>query len=57
MSAMERFEALRSRHAQLELELNDETHRPLPNTEILSRIKREKLRIKDEMARLDHVGV
>ena len=56
MSAMERFEALRSRHAQLEQELNDETHRPLPNTEILSRIKREKLRIKDEMARLDHVG-
>ena len=28
-------------------------HRPLPDQSILSRLKREKLRIKDEMARLD----
>lgn len=53
MSAMERFESLRARHAQLEQELNDESHRPMPSTEIMMRLKREKLRIKDEMSRLD----
>lgn len=55
MSVMERFESLRARHAQLEQELDDESHRPMPCTENITRIKREKLRIKDEMSRLDGV--
>ena len=45
-------ESLRSKHAHLEQEIDDELHRPLPDQSILTRLKREKLRIKDEMARL-----
>ena len=52
MSAQERIESLRTRHAALEQELDDEVHRPMPSPETVSRLKREKLRIKDEIARL-----
>ncbi len=52
MSAIERLESLRTRHHQLERDLHDEELRPLPSDEAMRRIKREKLRIKDEMASL-----
>jgi hypothetical protein len=45
-------ESLRSKHAHLEQEIDDELHRPLPDQSVLTRLKREKLRIKDEIARL-----
>ena len=45
-------ESLRSKHALLEQQIDDEMHRPLPDQATLSRLKREKLRIKDEIARL-----
>jgi hypothetical protein len=45
-------ESLRSKHAHLEQEIDDELHRPLPDQSVLTRLKREKLRIKDEIARV-----
>lgn len=48
----EYVESLRSKHAHLEQQIDDELHRPLPDQSTLSRLKREKLRIKDEIARL-----
>jgi len=45
-------ESLRSKHALLEQQIDNEMHRPLPDQAVLSRLKREKLRIKDEIARL-----
>jgi hypothetical protein len=45
-------ESLRSKHAVLEQQIDDELHRPLPDQAMLTRLKREKLRIKDEIARL-----
>ena len=45
-------ESLRSKHALLEEQIDEELHRPLPDQSILTRLKREKLRIKDEIARL-----
>lgn len=53
MTMQDYVESLRSKHAHLERQIDDEMHRPLPDQSILSRLKREKLRIKDEMVRLD----
>jgi hypothetical protein len=52
MSIQEYVEGLRDKHAHLEEEIDDELHRPMPDQVILSRLKREKLKIKDEIARL-----
>jgi len=52
MSMQEYVEGLRNKHALLEEEIDIESHRPLPDQPTLTRLKREKLRIKDEIARL-----
>ena len=43
---------LAARHAQLEASLMLEKQRPLPDTVRLTELKREKLRLKEEMQRL-----
>ena len=48
-----RIEALRSRHGKLESRIEVEHRRPLPDTSVLQRLKREKLRLKDEISRYD----
>jgi hypothetical protein len=53
MTMQDYVESLRSKHAHLERQIDDEMHRPLPDQSVLSRLKREKLRLKDQMARLD----
>ena len=52
MAQTERLVSLRTKHAQLERELDEEFQRPLPNAETVIRIKRAKLRLKDEMAQM-----
>lgn len=52
MTADERIHSLRAKHAALEQEIDEEVHRPLPNDLRLSELKREKLRIKDEIVHL-----
>jgi hypothetical protein len=52
MTMQDYVESLRSKHALLEQQIDDEQHRPLPDQSTLTRLKREKLRIKDEIARL-----
>jgi hypothetical protein len=52
MSLQSRIESLKMRHATLETRIADEDHRPRPNTDALSRLKLEKLRLKDELERL-----
>lgn len=46
-------ETLRTEHAKLEAKLDEETHRPLPDEDLIKEIKREKLRIKDQIATLE----
>lgn len=53
MTMQDYVESLRSKHAYLERQIDDEMHRPLPDQSTLSRLKREKLRLKDEIARMD----
>ncbi len=53
MSVHDRIEALREKHASLERALDEEIHRPLPNQEAVHDLKRQKLRIKDEIYQLE----
>lgn len=46
----ERLDSLRVKHATLEREIEEEGHRPMPDELRLTELKREKLRIKDEIA-------
>jgi hypothetical protein len=52
MSLNTHLDALKERHASLEMRISDEDHRPRPDSEALMRLKLEKLRLKDEMERL-----
>lgn len=52
MSLDTRMEALKERHASLETRIFDEDHRPKPDSDSLTRLKLEKLRVKEEMERL-----
>lgn len=52
MSLQSRIETLKSRHAGLEDRIFEEDQRPQPDTGTLSRLKVEKLRLKEEMERL-----
>ena len=48
-----RAAALAALHARLELRLSDELKRPLPCTARLQRLKRMKLRARDEIASIE----
>jgi hypothetical protein len=54
MSSQDRIEELRAQHRNLEQALGLEIARPAPNTETIAGLKRQKLRIKDEIAQLEH---
>ena len=43
--------ALQQKHATLDQRLSDETHRPLPDASIVADLKKQKLRLKEEIAR------
>ncbi len=45
--------ALQAKHAGLEARIIEESQRPLPDTATLARLKKEKLKIKEEMSGLD----
>jgi hypothetical protein len=53
MSLQDRLESLRARHASLEQAILAENNRPSPNTDAISDLKRQKLRIKDEIFALE----
>ncbi len=56
MSLQDRLDSLRARHRSLEEAIDQEIHRPLPNEDILHDLKRQKLRIKDEIVQLEHTA-
>jgi hypothetical protein len=53
MSVVERIESLRARHAALEKTIHDEEVRPHPDDDVITDLKKKKLRIKDELASLE----
>ena len=52
MTLQARIETLKDRHAHLEARIASEDSRPAPDSETMGLLKREKLRLKEEMARL-----
>jgi len=50
MTADEITDSLLTKHASLERAIDEENHRPYPDEFRLTELKREKLRIKDEIA-------
>jgi hypothetical protein len=52
MAVSEYVESLRSKHAELEQVIVEESLRPLPDQALITQLKKQKLRIKDEIARL-----
>jgi hypothetical protein len=52
MSLQTHLETLKERHAALDARILDEDQRPRPDTETLTRLKVEKLRVKEEIERL-----
>ncbi|MFA5123431.1 YdcH family protein [Zavarzinia sp.] len=52
MSLQARTASLSQRHASIDRELTAEEHRPMPDPSIIAKLKREKLRIKDELNRI-----
>ena len=53
MSGAAHFTALESKHNDLETQIDRELHRPAPDQSRLTSLKREKLRIKEEMSRFE----
>jgi hypothetical protein len=43
-------DSLASKHAALHAMIDEEEHRPHPNEDLLHQLKKEKLRLKDELA-------
>ena len=56
MSLNDRIETLRTRHRSLEEQIDQEIGRPLPNLDMVNDLKKQKLRIKDEIALLEHAS-
>ena len=55
MNLLSRLQSLRNRHTSLQERIDEEDLRPRPDNDALGRLKREKLRLKEEMERLgDH---
>jgi hypothetical protein len=52
MTIEDRVETLKAKHARLEHEIDEEAHRPLLDTVHMTELKREKLRIKEEIQRI-----
>ena len=52
MGSEKHISSLKDKHAELEQAIEVENSRPLPDEMLIHELKREKLRIKDEIARL-----
>lgn len=48
----ERVEALKAQHSDLESQIEQELGRPMPDDSLIGNLKKQKLRIKDEIAQL-----
>lgn len=54
MSHQERIEALRARHEAIDAEITDLNNRPHPDDIAVAELKKQKLRIKDEIESILH---
>ena len=52
MSVQARIDSLKERHSALDARVSEEDHRPRPDPDALTRLKGQKLKLKDELERL-----
>lgn len=52
MSVSGHINQLATKHENLERAIEEENHRPLPDDYVIAQLKREKLKIRDELERL-----
>ena len=52
MTLQPRLDSLKERHAALDARIMEEDQRPRPDTDVLMRLKVEKLHLKEEIERL-----
>ena len=57
MSTVDHIEALKAKHASLEHAIDQEIHRPHPDDDALCSLKKRKLLIKDQIARLTSADI
>ena len=57
MGGDDQVESLKARHAELDMALSQEISRPMPDTATIADLKKRKLRIKDELAKLRGASV
>lgn len=50
----EQVKSLHDKHAELESTIEQEENRPMPNSEVLQDLKRQKLAIKDQIEAISH---
>ena len=55
MAMDDRIESLKTKHAVLDTQLSLENTRPHPDEILVADLKKQKLRIKDELAKIAHV--
>jgi hypothetical protein len=46
------YSALEAKHAVIDQQIHSESHRPMPNAELIATLKKQKLRLKEEMTEL-----
>lgn len=56
MSTQDHIEALKAKHEALEAKINFENNRPHPDDIIITNLKKEKLRIKEEIEHMTCVA-
>jgi hypothetical protein len=49
-----KIDSLKRKHANLDVAISDEEQRPSPDQAMISELKKEKLRLKDEIAGLEN---
>lgn len=54
MAKDQHLQTLKSKHADLETLIHQEAIRPQPDQDLINRLKREKLRLKEEISTFSH---
>lgn len=54
MGKLERVDALRQKHVDLDSMIDDEEKKPLPDDAVIHDLKKQKLKIKDELSGMSH---
>lgn len=55
MSILAHLETLEEKHARYESLVTEEMARPLPDFRLITELKKQKLRVKEEMERIDRI--